>query len=252
MNAMDAKTGGPGGAVAAGGFATTHWTLVAGTAEGDEARRGAALEQLCRLYWRPLRAFAERRGASRPDAEDLTQGFLADLVGRGAIPRADPTRGRFRSFLLAAFKHYIAHQRARAGRQKRGGGYEFVPLEALTEAGAAVVAATDEAGDDWRFDREWALQLLDGVLGALRDEYATAGRAALFDMLKAALWGGRGGVDYAALAPKLGMTAGAVQVAAHRLRRRFSEQLRAEVARTVLDPREVDDEVRHLIAAVAE
>ncbi len=237
---------------AGGGFATTHWTLVAGAAEANEAQRRAALEELCRLYWMPLRRFAERSGASCHDAEDLTQSFFADLLARGAIARADPTRGRFRTFLLAAFKHHVAHEFAKARRQKRGGDRELVALDALGAGVGGAAELADAPEDDRCFDREWALALLDRALGALREEYAAAGKVALFGAIKDALWSGRGGTDYATVAAKMGMTPGALQVAVHRLRRRFAEQLRAEVARTVLAPAEIDGELRHLLAAVAQ
>lgn len=216
----------------------------AGTPDGR-----AALEELCRIYWYPLYGFARRRGLTPHDAEDLTQGFLADLLARGAVAQADAARGRFRTFLLASFENFHSHQRARAASLKRGGGCEFVSLQEaeLHFQDEPVSADSPEK----MFDRKWAMSLLDQAIAAVRREYAAFGKGPLFDALKAVLWGAHGAVSYAEIAQQLGSTEGAVKMAAHRLRRRFGEALRAEVAKTVLDPATIDDEMRHLLAAVS-
>ena len=219
----------------------------AGTAEG-----GAALQELCRIYWYPLYWFARRRGLAPADAEDLTQGFLADLLARNGVAQADATRGHFRTFLLNSFDHYRSHERARAGANKRGGGQAPVSLDMIHAAEGRFrdEPATTESPEK-AFDRKWAISLIEVALAAVRREYAANGKAAWFDELKAALWGGRGEVPYAEIARRLGSTAGAVKVAVHRLRQRFGERFRIEVTKTVMDPAETDEEIRHLLAAVS-
>jgi len=218
----------------------------AGTAEGQ-----AALEELCRIYWYPIYSFARRGGLAPHDAEDLTQGFFADLLARGAIARADAARGRFRTFLLASFQNFHSHQRTRAASLKRGGGNEIVSIDAMRDAeghlsAEPAAAETPQAN----FDRQWALRLIERSLDVVRREYSAAGKAAVFDELKGVVWGGNNPGRYSEIASRLGIAEGAVKVAVHRLRRSFRNQLRADVARTVMNPVEVDDEIRHLISCV--
>jgi RNA polymerase sigma-70 factor (ECF subfamily) len=233
-------------------FATTQWSLIVRAAESGTAGGRAALAELCRIYWYPLYGFARRRGLAPADAEDLTQGFLADLLARDAVTQADATRGRFRTFLLNSFDHYRSHERARAHAAKRGGGQAVVSLDLMhaAEGWFRSEPATTESPERV-YDRKWAMSLIDMTLAAVRREYAANGKAAWFDELKAALWGGRGEVPYAEIARRLGSTEGAVKVAVHRLRQRFGERFRAAVAKTVVEPAEVDDEIRHLLAAVS-
>ena len=232
-------------------FATTHWSMVVSAADAGTAEGRAALEELCRIYWYPIYSFARRGGVAPHDAEDLTQGFFADLLPRGAIARADATRGRFRTFLLAAFQNFHSHQRSRAASLKRGGGNEVVSIDAIRDAEGHLsaepfAAETPQAN----FDRQWALRLIEQSLGVVRREYSAAGKAAVFDELKGVVWGGNDPGRYSEIASRLGIAEGAVKVAVHRLRRSFRNQLRADVARTVMDPAEVDDEIRHLISCV--
>ncbi len=222
----------------------------AGEARTPDGR--AALEELCRTYWHPLYWFARRRGLTPSDAEDLTQGFLADLLARGAVAQADAARGRFRSFLLASFENFHSHQRARTATVKRGGGCEFVSLQALQEAESRFQeepVSTDSP--EKIFDRTWAMRLIDQAVAAVRHEYAAVGKEPLFAALKDVLWGGRDAGNYAEIALRLGSTETAVKMAAYRLRRRFGEALRTEVAKTVVDPADLEDEMRHLLAAVS-
>jgi DNA-directed RNA polymerase specialized sigma24 family protein len=231
-------------------FATTHWSVVVRAAEVGTTEGEAALEELCRTYWRPLYGFARRRGLSPADAEDATQGFLADLLARGAVARADASRGRFRTFLLCAFENYQSHERERAQAARRGGGRRVLSLDAIQAAEGCFLH--EPASDDTPerlYDRKWAMSLIESALGAVQHEYAALGKGAIFDELKSALWGGRGEPAYAGAASRLAMSEGALRVALHRLRNRFGEQLRAEVAKTVVDSAEIDDEVRHLLAA---
>ncbi len=234
-----------------GAFTTTHWSMVVRAAAAGTTESQAALEELCRVYWFPLYWFARRRGMPPHDAEDLTQGFFEDLLARGAVAQADATRGRFRTFLLASFQNYHSHQRAYTGRIKRGGGREIVSIEALQQAESRFQeepATTDSP--EKLFDRKWALSLLEATLETVRREYSAIGKAELFDELKVILWGGRGEVSYVEIARRLNSTEGAIKVAVHRLRRRFREVLQGEVAKTVLEAAEVEDEIRHLFAAL--
>lgn len=212
----------------------------------------AALEDLCRIYWYPLYWFARRRGLASPDAEDVTQGFLADLLARGSVAQADAARGRFRTFLLSAFSNFLSYQRERAQAAKRGGGQSVVSLEAMQAAGTRFddEPATTESPEK-AYDRKWATRLIEITFEEMRREYAAIGKAGWFDELKGAVWGGRGEISYAEIARRLGSTEGAVKVAVHRLRQHFGERLRAEVTKTVIDPTEADDEIRHLLAAVS-
>lgn len=232
-------------------FATTHWSLI--VRAGDSRAEGgeAALQELCRLYWYPLYAFARRRGLTPADAEDLTQSFLADLLARGAVAKADANRGRFRTFLLTAFENFHSHERERAGALKRGGGQTIASLQAIQEAEARLhdEPATTESPEKI-FDRKWAMSLIEAALAAIRHEYDGLGRAVLFDKLHGVLWRGEHQVGYRELARELGSTEGACKMAVHRLRQRVGEQLRTEVARTVAEPAVVEDELRHLLAAV--
>jgi len=233
-------------------FATTHWSLITRAGEPGTPEGRAALEELCRVYWFPIYEFARRRGLSSADAEDRTQGFFADLIARGSVAQADTVRGRFRTFLLSSFEHYCSHERARAGAAKRGGGQTVVSLEAMqaVEGRLRHEPATGESPER-AYDRKWAMSLIDMTLASVRGEYAVIGKAEVFDELRVARWGGLGKARYAEIASRLGMTEGAVKVAAHRLRHRFSERFRTEVANTVSDPAEIEDEIRHLLAAVS-
>lgn len=232
-------------------FATTQWSLIVRAGSERTIESGDALEVLCRKYWPPLYHFARRRGHSQHEAEDLTQGFFAELLESGSIARADANRGRFRTFLLASFQNYQSHQRERAATLKRGGGRIIVSLDALRETSAgAALEPSDTETPEKTYDRTWALSVLDHAMEALRRDYAIVGKEGFFDELKSAIWGGRGEESHAEIARRLGSTEGAIGVALHRLRKRFREQMRAEIATTLDDPAAVDDELRDLMAAL--
>ncbi len=231
-------------------FVTTHWSVVLTAGGSDTTRARAALEQLCRNYWPPLYAYVRRAGHSREEAQDLTQEFFARLLEQNTVARADPARGRFRSFLLGSLKHFLAHEWEKARAQKRGGGAQLIPLEFDTAETRCAQPAAPGDTPDRAFDRQWALTLLDVVLGRLRREYSGAGREDLFLNLKDTLSGGRAEIPYRDLGARLGMSEAAVKVAAHRLRRRYRELLREEIASTVAGPAEVEEELRHLFAAL--
>ncbi|QDU69311.1 RNA polymerase sigma factor [Engelhardtia mirabilis] len=232
-------------------FATTRWSIVARAGAGAAPERGAALAELCELYWYPVYAFARRRGADPTDAEDHVQAFFADLLERGDIARADRERGRFRSFLLAAFNNFESKAREREGALKRGGGQRAVSLDGAEAERRLAEIGSDAEDPERLFLRTWALTLLEVVVERLGREYEDSGRGDLFAALRPTLVGD--GVDggLAAVAEALGSTEGAVKVAAHRLRQRFAALLRREVGETLVDPDEVEDEVRGLFEALA-
>ncbi len=228
-------------------FRTTRWSLVvaAGAAEGSGGR--AALETLCRDSWFPLYAFARRGGAAPADAADLVQGFFADLLEREGIAAADPERGRFRTFLLAAFRHHASKEREKARAAKRGGG-AVLSLDFADGESRYLAEPVDDRTPERIYERRWALALLDRVLGDLEADYA-GDRAPLFRTLRPWLAGGDP-PSHAEAAAALGLSEGAVKVALHRLRRRYRDLLRAAIAETVATPEEVEDEIRHLLGAV--
>jgi len=235
---------------AAGCFATTHWSVVLAAGRSDTTRAQAALEQLCRNYWQPLYAYVRQAGRTREEAQDLTQEFFARLLAQNAVARADPARGRFRSFLLGSLKNFLAHEWEKARAQKRGGGAQHLPLAFDTaEMRCGQPMALGDTPDQ-AYDRQWALALLEIVLGRLRKEYTDSGRNDLFVGLKDTLSGGRSEIPYRDLGARLGMSEGAVKVAAHRLRSRYRELLREEIANTVAGPEEVEEELRQLFAAL--
>ena len=235
----------------AANFGRTHWSVVVAARGDDSPDARAALEKLCRNYWLPIYAFVRRQGHSPHDAQDLTQEFFARLLGQNFLSAVDRSKGKFRSFLLGALKHFLANEWDRAGAQKRGGGKTFIPIDAASAETTCWIEPADHSSADKIFERRWALALLDQVLDSLRSEYAAAGKAALYDALKPALVGPRETQPYADLAAQLALTEGAVKVAVHRLRERYRERLKQTVAQTVDAPSEVDSELRHLFRVLA-
>jgi RNA polymerase sigma-70 factor (ECF subfamily) len=232
-------------------FATTHWSLVVSAGRNDTPQARDALERLCRSYWFPIYAFVRRQGHGPHDAQDLTQEFFARLLESKSLAGADPARGRFRSFLLASLKHFLANEWDRARAQKRGGGQVLIPIDVATAETSCGLDPADHLTAEKIFERRWALTLLDQVLRQLRAEYVRDDREKLFEQLKPTLTEASRTVAYAEMAIRLGTTEGAVKVAVHRLRQRYREVLRAEIADTVASPGEVEDEIRNLFAALA-
>jgi DNA-directed RNA polymerase specialized sigma24 family protein len=232
-------------------FPTTQWSRViaAGDVNAPEAR--AALEELCRDYWFPLYAFARHKGHSPHEAEDLVQGLFADLIERGDLAGLDQCRGRFRSFLRAAFAHYRSNRHDHDRAARRGGGRELVPIDELDAEGRYGREPAHALTPERLFAREWALILLGRVLARLGAETARAGKSQLFEALRPALQGDTLAPSYRAIGAALGLEESAVRVAAHRLRVRYREILREEVARTTGDPVDADEEIAELRAAVA-
>jgi RNA polymerase sigma factor (sigma-70 family) len=232
------------------GFVTTHWSIVMAVGKGDSSQAAGALEQLCRMYWYPLYAYVRRQGHGAQEAEDLTQEFFTRFLAKEYFGRADPALGRFRSFLLACLKNFLAEQRRQARRLKRGGGQTTVSWDSQTAEERYRLEPADPVTPEQVYDRRWALTLLETVLARLADEQSAAGKQEVFTHLKGYLWEEARGANYAETAVQLNMTEGAVKVAVHRLRRRLRDLLREEVAQTVASGEDVDEELRHLIGAI--
>jgi len=231
-------------------FATTHWSVVMAAGQGHSTQAANALEQLCRTYWYPLYAFVRRQGHEAHDAEDLTQEFFARFLAKEYFGRADPALGRFRSFLLACLKNFLAEQQRQARRLKRGGGQTTISWDSQTAEERYRREPADPVTPEQVYDRRWALTLLDTVLARLAQEQSDAGKEQIFTQLKDHLWGEARETGYAEMAERLGMTEGAVKVTVHRLRRRLRDLLREEVAQTVASGEDVDEELRHLIGVI--
>ena len=210
----------------------------------------AALADLCQRYWYPLYVYVRRRVADLDEARDLTQEFFARLLEKNTLALADPERGRFRSFLLTAFKHFLINEWEKARAQKRGGGRKALAIDFESKESQFAHEPAHTWTPERLYERHWALTLLDQVLMQLRREYQRAGKRKLFEQLKGFLVGDSANTTHAEAAERLGMTEGAVKVAAHRLRKRYRDLLRQEVAQTVADDTEVEDEIRALFRSL--
>lgn len=236
------------GAVAnEGSFATTLWSVVVAAGHGSTAAAQPALEQLCRSYWYPLYAHVRRRGYSREAAEDLTQAFFARLLTHRSLSVADPSRGRFRCFLLAGLNHFLANEWNKARAEKRGGDRNHLSFDTATGEQLYDREASRELNPEELYERAWALQFLDQVRARMRQAYAEEGKADRFEALERFLPGEESPPSYAQAAAQLGVPEGTLKAEVHRLKRRYGELLREEVAHTVAGPGEIDDELRYLI-----
>jgi len=233
-------------------FPVTHWSVVLAARAGQDTQAATALENLCRAYWDPLYAFIRRRGYDAPDAQDLTQGFFARLLEKDYLADVDRRKGRFRSFLLAAIKHFLADERDKAKTQKRGGGQVPISLDAQAAEDRFRLEPAHELTPEKLFERRWALSLLGKVFDRLAQDYAAADKKELFAELQEFLAPGAEAGSYALPAQRLNMTEGAVRMAVHRLRQRYGELFREEVAHTVADPNETEDEMRHLFRVLSD
>jgi RNA polymerase sigma-70 factor (ECF subfamily) len=231
-------------------FATTHWSVVLAAGQGASADAQEALAALCQTYWYPLYAYVRRKGHQPDDAQDLTQEFFARLLERHYLQSADPERGRFRSFLLTAFKRFLSKERDRARTKRLGGGIRLLPLDFEAGERRYTLEPPHEVTAERIYEQRWALTLLDRVFVRLRDEFDQAGKQKQFNYLKVYLTGEAGKPSYQEAAAELGMTEGAVKVAVHRLRRRYRDSVREEIAQTVAGLEDVDEELRHLFAAL--
>jgi RNA polymerase sigma-70 factor (ECF subfamily) len=230
-------------------FATTHWTVVLAAGRRHTPQSDGALEELCRTYWFPLYAYVRRHGHNKEDAEDLTQTFFARFLEKNYLAGLSAERGRFRAFLLASLKHFLANEWDKSQRQKRGGGAAHLSLDWQTADTQFQVAATNEPSPDKAFDREWALALLAKVIGRLQYECEQDGHGKQFAELKIFLTAGKGALSHADAAKNLSMDETAVRVAVHRLRKRYRLLLRDEIAQTLADESLVDEEMRALFGA---
>src|SRR6185436_19155055 len=231
-------------------FATTHWSLVLRAGRPDEAASAEALDKLCRAYWFPLYAFARREGSGPEDAQDLTQEFFSRLLARNYLQMADRNRGRFRSFLLSSFKHMMANERRNASRQKRGGDAVIFSLDETEAEERYQLEPTDNATPDRLFERRWAQTTLQRVLDRLEAEYT--GHTMRFDQLKVFLIEPKGAAGFADVAAALGVTESALKSVVHRMRRRYAELFRDEVAQIVAHPADIEDEIRHMLMVLAD
>ena len=217
----------------------------------DTPRARDALARLCQTYWFPLYAYVRRRGQSPEDAQDLTQEFFARLLEKNWVENADQAKGRFRSFLLSAMNHFLSDEWDRARAQKRGGGVSLVPLQLDTAETRYGLEPVDNVTPEWSFELRWALTLLEAVLNRLRGEYEREGKADLFAALNPCLVGERTSQPYVELARQMGVSESLVKSAVHRLRQRYRQLLRDEIANTVAASDEVEEELRHLFAVLA-
>ena len=232
-------------------FATTHWSVVLTAGDRQDSRYTEALQTLCQTYWYPLYAYARQQGYSAPDAEDLTQAFVVKLIERNLARIADRARGRFRSFLLTAFKNFIADQRSRQRTRKRGGRACVLSMDLGTAETRYQREPADSASVEDEFERRWALAVLETVYKRLQSCYEADGKGDLFDQLKPCLTQASSALSYVELAARLKQSEGALRVAVHRLRKRYRDLLRAEIEHTVSDPAHVEDEIHHLFRALA-
>jgi RNA polymerase sigma-70 factor (ECF subfamily) len=233
-------------------FATTHWSLVAQSALTDVPKATDALAQLCEMYWPPIYSFVRRRGYAAHDAQDLTQSFFAFFLRTKAYARTDPLHGKFRSFLLASVKNFLADNRDREQALKRGGGYQIMPLDRETAEAFYDAATASDSTAERLFELRWAKTLTAGALNSLRLELQAEGKIKLFEELKSFLAGGSVLPSYDDASARTGLPRATVKTHVHRLRHRYREIVRREVARTVSTPHEIDDELHYLCDVLAQ
>ncbi|MGB5817043.1 MAG: sigma-70 family RNA polymerase sigma factor [Thermoanaerobaculia bacterium] len=231
-------------------IATTQWSQVLAARDGSETEARRALEELCQTYWQPLYAYVRHQGASPDEASDLTQAYFTELLEKDLLADVDPTKGRFRAYLLATLRNFLSRDRTKAGRLKRGGGTSTLSLDMEAGEERYTVHSIEKQTPEDIFEHRWAVTVLDRAMGRLERDSSFAGGEEQFRSLKPYLTGDLPQLPYRQVAASLGMSEGAVKVAVHRLRKRFGEYLRLEIAETVVDPSDVDDEVRHLLEVV--
>lgn len=233
-----------------GDFRTTHWSLILLAGRSGESQANHALECLCRAYWPPLYAYVRRQGYTSHDAQDLTQEFFARLLEKEFLKLADPERGRFRSFLLKSLKHFLVNNWVRGQARKRGGGQPIFSLDEEAAERAYLMQPEDQFAPEILYDKRWAMTLLERAMDRLGADYSAAGKGELFHRLKPLLLTEGSADAYRQLADPLGLSEGAAKVALHRLRQRFRESVRTEIAHTVATSEDVDEELRCLMAAL--
>jgi RNA polymerase sigma-70 factor (ECF subfamily) len=232
-------------------FTTTHWSVVLAASDAASPGAAAALAELCRTYWYPLYAFVRRKGHGPHDAQDLTQSFFARLLEKHYVAAADRKRGRFRTFLLAALTHFLADEWDKARRLKRGGGREIVSFDAASAEERYRLEPIEQLDAAKLYERRWVTTLFDQVLARLEQEFRDSGKGGLFEGLKSSLLAEDSGASYAQLGTQLGLSEDAVKKTVHRMRRRYRELFREEIAQTVAGPGEVEDELKHIFAVLS-
>ena len=231
-------------------FTTTHWSVVSAAGDRESSESATALEILCSRYWYPLYAYVRRKGYPSHDAQDLTQEFFARLLARNYLSVADRNKGKFRSFLLGSLEHFLAREWTRAQAQKRGGGRAVFSLDETDAENRYRLEPTDDLNAEKIFDRRWATTLLNQAMARLREECLAKHKGDLFGKVESLLSGEKGDSSYTDVAEALQMSEGALKVAVHRLRQRYGELVRAEIAQTVTTPDEADEELRYLFAVL--
>ena len=232
-------------------FNTTHWTVVLTAGDGDSPQAAIALSELCNTYWYPLYAFVRRKGHGPHDAQDLTQAFFARVLEKNYVAQADRERGRFRTFLLTALTHFLADEWDKSRRLKRGGDREMISFDGASAEERYRLEPVDLVDAAMLYERRWVTTLFDRVLTRLEQEFCESGKRRLFDGLKGSLLADDSALSYAELGVQLGLKVDAVKQAVHRMRRRYRELFREEIAQTVSGPAEVEDELRHLFAVLS-
>ena len=232
-------------------FTATHWSVILTARQGDTSECSAALDALCRTYWYPLYAYARRQGCDAAAAQDMTQGFFARLLEKDYLQAVDPRKGKFRSFLLAGMKHFLANEWRRSHVQKRGGSVRFISLDDTSAEQQYLQAPAAGLTPEKFFEQQWATTLLDQTISRLRGEFVSGGKETLFDELKIFLTGEKALSRYAELALKLQMTEAALKMAVSRMHQRYGELLRKEIANTVPTAADVEEELKALFAALS-
>jgi RNA polymerase sigma factor (sigma-70 family) len=230
-------------------FVTTHWSVVLAAGQADGAAALPALEELCRTYWFPLYAYVRRRGLQREEAQDLTQEFFLRLIEKRSLRLANSERGKFRSYLLTSLKHFLINEWEKARAVKRGGVQSFQPVAWEDAESRYLAEPSRDLTPDQLFDKRWAVRIVERAQHRLRDEYGAANKLALFEQLQGHVWGD-GATGYADSAARLNTTEGALRIAAHRMKERFRDLLREEVAHTAASADEVDAELRYLVSVL--
>ena len=233
-----------------GWFSTTHWSVVLEAGNEHSPKAADALEKLCRTYWKPLHSYVRWQGYTADEAQDLTQSFFAHLLEKNHFNTVHPRKGKFRSFLLTALNHFLINHREKANAAKRGGGQRPISLDDDSADDRCDVKADSGLSPDKAFERQWALAVLDQAFAQLKAEFIAAGKLAIFNELKGFLSADAQSGEYADIAARLNLSAAAVPVAVHRLRQRYREVVRDEIAHTVTNPQEIDEEMRYLLAVI--
>jgi RNA polymerase sigma-70 factor (ECF subfamily) len=233
-------------------FMTTHWSIVLNAQDPTSPQASQALEKLCRSYWYPLYAFVRRQGHDEATAKDMTQGFFAKLLEKNYLADVHPEKGKFRTFLLVAIKHFMSDERDKARALKRGGGVTVISLDETVGEDRYRREPIEVLDAEKLYERRWALTLLEQARAQLKEEYRVGGKTELYERMQLFESGDKDGPAYAQVAPTLGLSESGLRSAVHRMRQRYGELVREEVAQTVSNPAEVDEEIRYLIRVVSE